>query len=151
MNKINYPRMECFRTSPKIFVRDFQGVLSLVFVGMQYEISIHSRQRAQGLLSVQQESHTGFICSAEVHKQDVLCQTSTSAIPHGKHIWEMGWRDLSASPQCFNVQVAGCCNRLLATETGSASLQNILQGEKNEKTDCGASNEQNTSAHVHWL
>lgn len=68
MNKINYPRMEFLRTSPKIFVWDFQGVLSLVFVGMQYEISTHSKQRAQGLLSAQKESYTGFICSAEVHK-----------------------------------------------------------------------------------
>lgn len=151
MNKLSYPRMECFRTNPKILVWDFQGVLSLVFVGMQYEISTLSRQRAQGLLSVQQESHTGFICAAGVHKQDVLCQTSTSATPHGKHIWEMGWRDLTASLQCFSVQVAGHCNTLLATETGLASLQYILQGEKNEKTDCGTSNEQNTSAHVHWL
>lgn len=47
--------------------------------------------------------------------------------------------------------MAACCNWLFAIETGSASLQYILQGEENEKTDCGTSNEQNTSAHFHWL
>lgn len=87
MNKLNYPSVEYFRTSPKRLMLDFQGVLLSVFVGMEHEISTHSRQRAQGLLSVQQECYDQvFICSAEVHKQDIPCRTSASAVLRGKHV-----------------------------------------------------------------
>jgi len=52
MDQLNYPSMEYFRTTPKSFVLDFQGVL-LLFAGTEHEISTHSRHRTQGLSSAQ--------------------------------------------------------------------------------------------------
>lgn len=85
-----------------------------------------------------------FICSAEVQNQDVSCWTSVPAVAHdsGKQVLEFEVKRPNLFTQHLCVLVALCRNWLfLTTEVGSASLQHVLQGEENEKTDCGTSNE----------